>query len=107
VPGIESLIGPCATNLPVRVRIDPDELLSPWLTSLQQRSEELWQHQYTPLEQIQMGSQVPWRSRLFDSLVVFQNYQIDENARSIGRDAPGAGRRLRQHQLPADRHGAA
>jgi non-ribosomal peptide synthetase component F len=75
------------TNLPVRVRVSPEEPLLSWLASLQQRQGELWQHQYTPLEQIQSWAQVPWRFRLFDSLVVFQNYQIDETARRIGTDA--------------------
>jgi amino acid adenylation domain-containing protein/non-ribosomal peptide synthase protein (TIGR01720 family) len=86
-PGIESLIGPCVTNLPVRVTVTPEASLARWLSSLQRRQLELWQHQYAPLEQIQTWAQVPWRYRLFDSLIVFQNYQIDEAARRIGGDA--------------------
>jgi hypothetical protein len=40
--------------------------------------------QFTPLMDIQRVSEVPWRHRLFDSLVVFQNYQVDESARRFG-----------------------
>ncbi len=87
LPGIESLVGPCVNNLPVRVEATPSEGLLPWLARLQRRQLELAQHQYAPLEQIQKWAQVPWRYRLFDSLIVFQNYQIDEAARRLGADA--------------------
>jgi non-ribosomal peptide synthase protein (TIGR01720 family) len=87
IPDIESLIGPCVSNLPVRVNVTPRDSLLPWLASLQQRQFMLAEHQYASLEQIQKWSQVPWRHRLFDSLIVFQNYRIDEAARRLGSDA--------------------
>ena len=87
VPGIESLVGPCVNNLPVRVTATPSESLLPWLSRLQQRQFELAEHQYAPLELIQKWAQVPWRYRLFDSLIVFQNYEVGEAARRLGADA--------------------
>jgi hypothetical protein len=87
LPGIESLIGPCVNNLPVRVTVPLGESLLQWLSSLQQRQFMLAEHQYASLEQIQKWSRVPWRYRLFDSLIVFQNYRVDEAARRLGRDA--------------------
>ena len=33
---------------------------------------------------MQSWSEVPWRHRLFDSLLVFQNYLVDESARRLG-----------------------
>ena len=87
LPGIESMIGPCVNNLPVRVTATPSDSLLPWLSRLQQRMFDLAQHQFAPLEQIQQWAQVPWRYRLFDSLIVFQNYQVDEAARRLGSDA--------------------
>jgi len=87
VPGIESLVGPCVTNLPVRVAVAPQEPLLPWMLSLQQRQFELAHHQHAALEQIQTWANLPWRYRLFDSLIVFQNYQVDDAARRIGEDA--------------------
>jgi acyl carrier protein len=85
--GIEAMVGPCVNNLPVRAAIDPAVTLSAWLAQLQQKQFEIAQHQYAPLEQIQQWAQVPWRYRLFDSLIVFQNYQVDEEARRIGSSA--------------------
>ena len=33
--------------------------------------------------EIQRSSEVPWRYRLFDSLIVFQNYLVDDAARRL------------------------
>ena len=78
-------------NLPVRVDVDARRTAArPGSPRLQQRQFEIAQHQYAPLEQIQQWAGIPWRYRLFDSLVVFQNYQVDADARRIGHgcDAP-------------------
>jgi non-ribosomal peptide synthetase component F len=85
--GIEAMVGPCVNNLPVRTDLVHDETLTSWLSRMQQRQFELAQHQYASPEQIQQWARVPWRYRLFDSLVVFQNYQVDEDARRIGSAA--------------------
>jgi amino acid adenylation domain-containing protein/non-ribosomal peptide synthase protein (TIGR01720 family) len=86
IEGIESLVGPCVNNLPVRVDVEPALALKPWLAEIQQRQFDIAQHQYAPLERIQQWAGIAWRHRLFDSLVVFQNYQVDAGARSIGAD---------------------
>jgi non-ribosomal peptide synthetase component F len=86
VPRIDSLVGPCVNNLPVRVTITPGEAFSSWLSGLQLQQFELAGHQYAPLQQIQAWAELPWRYRLFDSLLVFQNYRIDEAARRLGSD---------------------
>jgi non-ribosomal peptide synthetase component F len=87
VRGVESMIGPCVNNLPVRVDVAAGETLASWLGRLNQQQFEIAQHQYAPLEQIQQWANIPWRYRLFDSLIVFQNYQVDEEARRIGKAA--------------------
>ena len=78
------MVGPCVNNLPVRVSVEPSAALYSWLAELQQAQFDIAQHQYAPLEQIQQWAAIPWRYRLFDSLVVFQNYQVDDDARRIG-----------------------
>jgi acyl carrier protein len=45
-----------------------------WLQQLQREQSDAGQHQYNSIEQIQGWSGIPWRHRLFDSLIVFQNY---------------------------------
>ncbi|MDP8909370.1 MAG: amino acid adenylation domain-containing protein [Chloroflexota bacterium] len=76
--GIETLVGPCVNNLPVPVQLDPAQTVSEWLPELHERNLEIAQHQYASLSDIQQWAGVPWRLRLFDSLVVFQNYVVDE-----------------------------
>jgi hypothetical protein len=85
--GVEALIGPCVTNVPVRVAFTPDEPIGSWLVRLQRQQLDLHQHQYTPIDVIQGLSSIPWHSRLFHSLVVFQNYQVDAAAGRLGRHA--------------------
>jgi len=87
IDGIEILIGPCVTNVPVRATFDSHELLRSWLARLQTQQLDLIQHQFVPLDVIQSASKVPWHQRLFDTLLVFQNYQVDA---AIGRLGEGA-----------------
>jgi non-ribosomal peptide synthase protein (TIGR01720 family) len=85
VDGVETLIGPCVTNVPVRATFTPDEAVVSWLARLQRQQLDLHQHQYTPIDVIQSLSSIPWHSRLFHSLVVIQNYQVDAAAGRLGR----------------------
>jgi non-ribosomal peptide synthase protein (TIGR01720 family) len=86
IPGIEGMVGPCVNNLPVRVRLSQSESVLDWLLKLQQQQFELNHHQYASLQQIQEWSEVPWRFRLFDSLLVFQNYLNDESTRKLSQE---------------------
>jgi len=54
------------------------------LGGLQQQQAALAEHQYTALEHIQQASEMAWRHRLFDSLLVFQNNQMDPDVARIG-----------------------
>jgi acyl carrier protein len=72
--GIESMVGPCVNNLPVRAKIVAEMPTATWLKRLQSEQSDASQHQYNSIEQIQGWSGIPWRYRLFDSLIVFQNY---------------------------------
>jgi len=74
IPGIEGMVGPCVNNLPVRAKIAVEMPTSAWLKQLQREQFDASQHQYNSIEQIQSWSGIPWRFRLFDSLIVFQNY---------------------------------
>jgi len=81
--GVESIVGPFTNNLPVRARVDENETGGEFFRKLHGRLLELNTFQFTPLMEIQGSSQVPWRYRLFDSLIVFQNYLVDDAARRL------------------------
>jgi amino acid adenylation domain-containing protein/non-ribosomal peptide synthase protein (TIGR01720 family) len=82
--GAESIVGPFTNNLPVRVDVNENETGSEFFRKLHGRLLELNAFQFTPLMEIQRSSEVPWRYRLFDSLIVFQNYLVDDSARRLG-----------------------
>ena len=72
--GIEGMVGPCVNNLPVRAHVSAEVPATTWLKQLQREQSDASQHQYSSIEQIQSWSGIPWRHRLFGSLIVFQNY---------------------------------
>ena len=83
LPGVESIVGPFVNNLPVRFGVNGGAV-GDLFQQLHSRLLTVNQHQFTPLIDIQHASEVPFRYRLFDSLVVFQNYLVDESARGFG-----------------------
>ncbi len=82
--GVESIVGPFVNNLPVRITLEGSATAGEFFRSVHSRLLELAPYQFTPLLEIQNASEVPWRYRLFDSLVVFQNYLVDDSARRLG-----------------------
>ena len=84
LPGVETLVGPCVNNLPVRVRLDPGKSVSVALRELHAHNLEIGQHQYASLSDIHQWAGIPWNLRVFDSLVVFQNYLVGEAVRRWG-----------------------
>ncbi len=84
--GIEGMVGPCVNNLPVRARITADMPVSQWLQQLQREQFDASQYQFNSIEQIQGWSGIPWRYRLFDSLIVFQNYASGGDTERLSED---------------------
>ena len=84
--GVEGLVGPCVHDVPLRIGVDPAQAGEEWVRALHRLQIDVAQHLYLPLEDIQQQSGVPWRHRLFDSLVVFQNYQGGDETRHLGRE---------------------
>ncbi|MBW8874483.1 MAG: amino acid adenylation domain-containing protein [Acidobacteria bacterium] len=82
--GVESMIGLFINTLPVRVVIDPGAPVVPWLRGLQDGQAELRLHQHTSLIEIQGWSDVPRGLPLFESLVVFDNFPVDEMVGDFG-----------------------
>lgn len=74
LPGIEGTVGMFVNNLPVRVQAPAASRVLPWLQELQARLGELRQYEHCSPQEIQDWIGVPWGVRLYESLVVFQNY---------------------------------
>ncbi len=84
VTGIERMIGPCVNNLPIVVQVDLQSRVGEWLRRLHSQIGELTEYQTTPLPEIHACSGVPGWMRLFDTLLVVQNYIVDANVGLLG-----------------------
>jgi len=82
--GAGEIVGPFVNNVPIRTKLNGAAPARAFLREFHSHLLELSPHQFTPLEQIQSWTEVPWRNRLFDSLVVVQNYLVDDTARHLG-----------------------
>ena len=77
--GVETMIGLFLNTLPVRVRISPGRSALSWLRQLQEQQVELRQYEYSPLVEVQGWSEAPRGRPLFESLLVFENYPIEDS----------------------------
>jgi thioesterase domain-containing protein/acyl carrier protein len=74
LPGVESMIGPFINNVPLRVQFTDDRNVADWLKQVQSSLGELTAYQHTPLVEIERCSELGRQARLFESLVVLENY---------------------------------
>ncbi|MDX2617602.1 non-ribosomal peptide synthetase [Streptomyces stelliscabiei] len=81
LPGAESMLGLFVNTLPVRVRIDRDETLAALLTRLQREQRSLHAHQHASLAELTRASGF---DALFDTIVAFENYPMDDGIEAGG-----------------------
>ncbi|MCP4657989.1 MAG: non-ribosomal peptide synthetase, partial [bacterium] len=74
LPGVESMVGLFINTLPVRVKVEPQELALPWLERFQDLLADLRQYEYTPLDRVRGWSEIAAGTALFDNILVFENY---------------------------------
>ncbi|NEC66562.1 non-ribosomal peptide synthetase [Streptomyces sp. SID9727] len=80
--GVEEIIGLLANTVPVRARLTGT--LAAALTDLQARQRDLVEHHHVALSDLE---RLTGRRRLFDSMVVFENYPVDPDR--LREPAPG------------------
>nr|WP_323374521.1 condensation domain-containing protein [Nostoc commune] len=74
----ESMIGLFINTIPVRVKLSKKDLFLPWLTQIQHSQVEAREYEFSPLVKIQEWSQIPKGLPLFNNIVVFENYPVDD-----------------------------
>jgi amino acid adenylation domain-containing protein len=79
IAGVDRMVGLFINTLPIRVQARPENDLLRWLKKLQENMAEWRQHQYTPLIDIRGWSEIPGSTQLFDCILVFENYPMDES----------------------------
>ncbi|MEU0005142.1 non-ribosomal peptide synthase/polyketide synthase [Streptomyces sp. NPDC006314] len=78
LPGAESMTGLFIATLPTRVTVPSDGTLRDWLRLLQQDQSEDRRFDHVPLTRMRSFTGLPERAGLFDSIVVFENYPVDD-----------------------------
>ncbi|THC50581.1 non-ribosomal peptide synthetase [Streptomyces sp. A1499] len=76
VPGVESMIGLFANTVPVRADVRPGLRASELFHALAGQRLEMMPHEHLPLAEAQAACGV--RGELFDTVLAFQNYPLDE-----------------------------
>ncbi|UBF27777.1 amino acid adenylation domain-containing protein [Kovacikia minuta CCNUW1] len=80
----ELMVGLFINTLPVRVQITPETPLLPWLKELRHQHLAVRAYEHTPLVEVQQWSEVPPGQPLFNSLVVFENYNLNTALQNQG-----------------------
>ncbi|QBQ55216.1 non-ribosomal peptide synthetase [Nitrosococcus wardiae] len=78
LPGSERMLGLFINTLPVAVKIPAAEPCGRWLLALQQAGLDAREHGHLPLFEIQQAAGCAGEG-LFDTLMVFENYPLDDN----------------------------
>ncbi|WP_199351108.1 non-ribosomal peptide synthase/polyketide synthase [Haliangium ochraceum] len=81
--GVESMIGLFINTLPVRVQMSEDMPAAAWLRALQQQQSETRAFEHTALVDIQRWSELGHGEPLFETLLVFENYAVDDSAGAV------------------------
>ena len=76
VPGAARMTGLFTNSLPVRVSVPQDGDLGSWLREVQARYTAVRRYQYSPLAQITQWAGIPGHQKLFESLLIFDNYPL-------------------------------
>ncbi|MDP2097884.1 MAG: amino acid adenylation domain-containing protein [Methylobacter sp.] len=76
--GVEDMVGLFINTLPLRIKIAPDCTTLEGLQAILAQNQEMRAYEFAPLTQIQGWSEVPRGTALFESLLVFENYPIDQ-----------------------------
>jgi len=85
LPAGDAMLGLFINTVPLRIRMAPISLLGEWLREIQLLNVDLRRYEFSPLEQVQGWSEIRRGTALFDSVLVFQNYLIDDAVQEYGR----------------------
>ncbi|GAB2963519.1 non-ribosomal peptide synthase/polyketide synthase [Saccharothrix stipae] len=88
LPGVESIVGMFINTVPTRVTVESDAEVVAWLRRLQDAQTESRQFEHVSLAQVQGLAKVGSGTRLFDSLLAFENYPVEKDSPD---GAPGIG----------------
>jgi nonribosomal peptide synthetase protein BlmV len=74
LPGVDQSLGMFINTLPARIRIHPADRPAGWLRSIQIAQGSMSRYQYSPLTLVERCADTQPGTRLFDSIVVVENF---------------------------------
>ncbi|PAU57235.1 non-ribosomal peptide synthase/polyketide synthase [Pseudomonas sp. PICF141] len=77
LPNVGNMLGLFINTLPIIQTLEPDQPLADWLNRLQAYNLDIRDHSQAPLADVQRWSGLGGQA-LFDSIIVFENYPIDD-----------------------------
>ncbi|POX59316.1 non-ribosomal peptide synthetase [Streptomyces sp. Ru62] len=93
VPDVESMIGLFANTLPVRADVRPGRPAAELFRDLARQQVVMMPHEHLPLAEVQAACGI--QGELFDAVLAFQNYPLDEE--ELHRDTGGTVSAARVH----------
>jgi len=76
--GVEQMVGMFINTLPVRVEVADEQVVGEWLRQLQERQAEAREYEAVSLVQVQGWSEIERGQPLFESIIVFENYPVEQ-----------------------------
>jgi amino acid adenylation domain-containing protein len=84
IDGADAMVGLFINTLPMRVRVNPEATLIPWLKELRSQSIAMRAYEHTPLEKVRRWSDMTPGKPLFESILVFENFHLNSLLQSAG-----------------------
>ena len=85
LPGAEDMLGLFINTLPIIQAPEPEQPVGQWLQALQDYNVQVRDYEHVSLADVQRWSGQSGQA-LFDSIVVFENYPLDERLQNAGED---------------------
>ncbi|WP_292436312.1 non-ribosomal peptide synthetase [Methylobacter sp.] len=82
--GVEEMVGLFINSLPMRMQLRPESRVTDWLQALFDQNQDMRRYEYASLAKIQSWSEISPGQNLFDTLLVFENYPIDQALTEVG-----------------------
>ncbi|MEC4817318.1 MAG: amino acid adenylation domain-containing protein [Scytonema sp. PMC 1069.18] len=82
LPDVEKMVGLFINTLPLRVRFNPTQTVADWLQEIQQHHIQMREYEYGKLTDIHQAIAFPTGEPLFESILVFENYPIDQSLKT-------------------------
>lgn len=76
--GANEMVGLFINTLPVRISVRAGAGVGEWLRGAQAEAVEARRYEYSPLAEVQRWSEVTLGTPLFESVMVFENYPVDQ-----------------------------